>query len=58
MTVKLYIMTVMKESKDLFTLDELGSLVELPRRTVRYYIQIGLVDRPDGVGRGALEVTR
>ena len=36
-----------------FTLDELAGLVDLPRRTVRYYIQIGLIDRPDGVGRGA-----
>lgn len=43
----------MKGDKRVFTLDELGSLVDLPRRTVRYYIQIGLVDRPDGVGRGA-----
>ena len=25
----------------------------LPRRTVRYYIQIGLLERPGGVGRGA-----
>ena len=36
-----------------FTLDELAGLVDLPRRTVRYYIQIGLIDRPAGVGRGA-----
>ncbi len=48
----------MKEEKCLFTLDELGSLVELPRRTVRYYIQIGLLERPDGVGRGAHYTTR
>ena len=43
----------MKEKEQLFTLDEISSLVDLTRRTVRYYIQIGLVDRPDGVGRGA-----
>ena len=36
-----------------FTLDELAALAELPRRTVRYYVQIGLVDRPIGAGRGA-----
>lgn len=48
----------MKEEERLFTLDELGSLVDLPRRTVRYYIQIGLVDRPDGAGRGAHYTTR
>ena len=43
----------MKENERKFTLDELGSLADLPRRTVRYYIQIGLIDRPEGVGRGA-----
>jgi DNA-binding transcriptional MerR regulator len=35
------------------TLDELCTLVELPTRTVRYYIQLGLVDRPDGETRAA-----
>lgn len=35
------------------TLDELAALVELPRRTVRYYIQLGLVDRPVGETRAA-----
>lgn len=37
----------------IFTLDEIAALAELPRRTVRYYIQSGLVDRPQGVGKGA-----
>jgi DNA-binding transcriptional MerR regulator len=36
-----------------YTLEELASLVEMPRRTVRYYIQEGLVDRPIGEKRGA-----
>jgi DNA-binding transcriptional MerR regulator len=36
-----------------FTLDDIAALAELPRRTVRYYIQTGLVDRPHGVGKGA-----
>jgi DNA-binding transcriptional MerR regulator len=36
-----------------FTLDEISILAELPRRTVRYYIQCGLVDRPQGIGKGA-----
>ena len=36
-----------------YAFDELCTLVELPSRTVRYYIQIGLVDRPDGANRGA-----
>ncbi len=34
-------------------LDELCGLANLPRRTVRYYIQIGLVDRPIGETRAA-----
>lgn len=36
-----------------FTLDELSALVELPKRTIRYYIQIGLLDRPIGETRAA-----
>lgn len=36
-----------------FTLDELCALAELTRRTVRYYIQLGLVDRPHGETRAA-----
>ena len=42
----------MPDSKE-FTLDDIAALAELPRRTVRYYIQSGLVDRPDGIGKGA-----
>jgi DNA-binding transcriptional MerR regulator len=38
--------------------DELCTLVELPARTVRYYIQMGLADRPDGQNRGARYTTR
>lgn len=36
-----------------FTLDELCSLTDLSKRTVRYYMQIGLADRPDGETRAA-----
>jgi DNA-binding transcriptional MerR regulator len=36
-----------------FSLDEISVLAELPRRTVRYYIQCGLIDRPQGIGKGA-----
>ena len=36
-----------------YTIDELAALVELPRRTVRYYIQLGLVGHPIGEKRGA-----
>ena len=42
----------MHESRT-FTLDEIAALAELPRRTVRYYIQTGLIDRPHGIGKGA-----
>jgi DNA-binding transcriptional MerR regulator len=35
------------------SLDDLCALVDLPKRTVRYYIQLGLVDRPDGETRAA-----
>lgn len=35
------------------SMDELCSLADLPRRTVRYYIQIGLLDRPEGETRAA-----
>ncbi len=41
-----------------FTLDEIAALAELPRRTVRYYIQSGLIDRPQGVGKGAYYTQR
>jgi DNA-binding transcriptional MerR regulator len=41
-----------------FALDELSTLADLPRRTVRYYIQIGLVDRPEGAARGAFYTRR
>lgn len=36
-----------------FSVNELCLLAELPLRTVRYYIQQGLVDRPHGEKRGA-----
>jgi DNA-binding transcriptional MerR regulator len=52
MTARLSSITVMKKPST-FTLDEIASLAELPRRTVRYYIQSGLIGRPKGVGKGA-----
>jgi len=36
-----------------YTLDQLTTLAGVPRRTVRYYIQLGLVDRPVGETRAA-----
>ena len=41
-----------------FAIDELCALVDLPRRTVRYYVQEGLVDRPVGAKRGAYYTRR
>ena len=35
------------------TLDALCTLVDLPKRTVRYYMGLGLVDRPIGETRAA-----
>ncbi|MEY2954389.1 MAG: hypothetical protein RLZZ401_2476 [Pseudomonadota bacterium] len=35
------------------TLADLCVLADLPLRTVRYYVQIGLVDRPEGETRAA-----
>jgi len=36
-----------------YSIEELATLAELPRRSVRYYIQQGLVDRPIGEKRAA-----
>jgi DNA-binding transcriptional MerR regulator len=36
-----------------FSLDQLAALTDISKRTVRYYIQIGLVPRPVGEGRAA-----
>lgn len=36
-----------------YTLDEVAALAGTSGRTVRYYIQLGLVDRPDGETRAA-----
>jgi len=36
-----------------FSLDELCTLANVPKRTVRYYIQMGLLERPVGEARGA-----
>lgn len=36
-----------------YTLADLCVLADLPVRTARYYVQVGLVDRPDGETRAA-----
>jgi DNA-binding transcriptional MerR regulator len=43
----------MKNKIKEFTLNEICALVEMNKRKVRYYIQKGLVNRPEGVGKGA-----
>ena len=40
-------------NSDQYTLNELCVLADLPVRTVRYYVQNGLVDRPEGETRAA-----
>lgn len=49
--------SVVKDSRT-FSLSELCALAELPIRTVRYYVQIGLVDRPIGETRAAYYTSR
>lgn len=45
-------------SPAVYSLAELCVLVDMPVRTARYYVQIGLVDRPDGETRAARYSTR
>lgn len=40
-------------SQPSFNLEQLCTLAAVPKRTVRYYIQIGLLHRPEGENRGA-----
>ena len=37
-----------------YSLDELCAMTDLPKRTVRYYVQLGLVDKPSGETRAAV----
>ena len=41
------------DSGDRLSIEQLATLTGLTVRTVRYYIQQGLVDRPEGAKRGA-----
>ena len=36
-----------------YSAEELSQLTDIPKRTIRYYIQLGLVDRPIGETRAA-----
>jgi DNA-binding transcriptional MerR regulator len=42
----------MKNNK--YTIKELSDITGYPRRTIRYYIQIGLLESPEGRGRRGL----
>ncbi|MBO4317958.1 MAG: MerR family transcriptional regulator [Mailhella sp.] len=42
----------MKDEKH-FSLDELSSLTGIPKRTIRFYMQMELVPKPEGANRGA-----
>ncbi|MBP7525525.1 MAG: MerR family transcriptional regulator [Propionivibrio sp.] len=46
------------DAQPTLTFDELCAAVDLPTRKVRYYIQLGVVDRPDGTTRWAKYTTR
>lgn len=43
----------MKNNDKTFTMEELCSLVDMSKRKIRFYIQKGLVDSPQGTGKGA-----
>ena len=53
MTLKVLIIGVMKNNDKTFSLEELCSLVDMSKRKIRFYIQKGLVDSPQGTGKGA-----
>ena len=48
----------MKPATEKFSLTELCTLADVPQRTARYYIQEGLVDRPEGAKRGSHYTSR
>ncbi len=42
----------MRDSDARYAIGDLATLGEVSRRTVRYYVQEGLIPPPDGLGRG------
>ena len=46
------------ETEKHFTLEELSQLSGTPRRSIRWYIQQQLVDKPEGLNRGAYYLPR
>jgi len=53
-----YINSMTESNEAKHSLEALASLVDLPVRTVRYYIQIGLIDRPLGEKKGAFYTSK
>jgi DNA-binding transcriptional MerR regulator len=43
----------MNKSHDKHSLDELCALVDLTKRKVKFYIEKGMIDRPEGAKKGA-----
>jgi DNA-binding transcriptional MerR regulator len=43
----------MDESAQTYSAEELATLASVPRRTIRYYVSLGLLDRPIGETRAA-----
>ena len=43
----------LSDSDARYSADELAALTQTPRRTIRYYIQLGLLERPIGETRAA-----
>ena len=46
-------MSELMETKKKFSLEELSELTGISRRTIRFYIQKGLMNGPEGEKRGA-----
>ena len=50
-------MSELMEIKKKFSLEELSELTGISRRTIRFYIQKGLMNGPEGEKRGAYYTT-
>lgn len=57
-TLNMLRIDVMKNENRTFTLDELCALVAMNKRKIRFYMQKGLVERPEGSGKGAFYTRR
>ena len=58
LTVLLYIFTDMKNKANKYSLNEICILCEVTKRTLRFYIQEGLIDRPEGHSKRAAYYTK